>query len=66
MTATLLEEPMQCGPCSEHATINCLQCYDINLEDLDDDGYLIVVDGESLRNHCLPLEAESDIEQARR
>lgn len=40
--------PDQMGPCSAHATINCLQCYDIEPEDLDDDGNLIVVDGEKL------------------
>lgn len=40
--------PDQMGPCSGHATINCLQCYDIEPEELDDDGNLIVVDGEKL------------------
>ena len=41
------DEPLaELGPCAAHATINCLQCFDINPEDLDEDGNLIVVDGQ--------------------
>ena len=42
------EYPDQCGPCLTHGRINCLECYDINPEDLDDDGNLIVVDGQKI------------------
>jgi hypothetical protein len=43
-----LEDNKELGPCAAHATINCLQCFDIDLEDLDEDGNLIVVDGQSV------------------
>ena len=35
----------QLGPCATHATLNCLECFDIEPEDLDEDGDLIVVNG---------------------
>ena len=47
-TATFTEDDPQLGPCAAHATINCLQCFDIDIEDLDEDGNLIVVDGQSV------------------
>jgi hypothetical protein len=43
-----MPENVELGPCATHATINCLQCYDIDPEDLDEDGNLIVVDGQEI------------------
>lgn len=49
-TIESMEDNTELGPCAAHATINCLQCFDIDLEDLDEDGNLIVVDGQSVTN----------------
>lgn len=48
ITSELSEIPEQMGPCSTHGRMNCLECYDIEPEDLDDDGNFVVVDGEQL------------------
>lgn len=63
------EIPADFGPCMTHGRINCLECYDIEPEDLDDDGHLIVVDGQSITDSIRrnrPETEESELERARR
>jgi hypothetical protein len=40
--------PDNLGPCSTHGAMNCLQCYNLDPEDIDDEGNLVVVDGQSI------------------
>jgi hypothetical protein len=37
------------GPCGAHGRMNCFECYDIDIDDVDKEGHLIVIDGERLR-----------------
>jgi hypothetical protein len=40
------EIPDDLGPCGIHGRMNCLECYDLEPEDIDEDGNLVVVDGQ--------------------
>jgi hypothetical protein len=53
------EIPDALGPCGTHARLNCLECYDIEPEDLDDNGDLVVVDGQSITDSLALAELQA-------